>query len=80
MCDDSFYVLRYNQSAYIQFLENGGNTGEEGVEEAFEFITEVSESVKTGSWAGDCFIYTNGSNRLNYLVGSQVYTISHSDK
>lgn len=40
----------------------------------------ILNSVKTGSWAGDCFIYTNGSNRLNYLVGSQVYTISHSDK
>ncbi|KAG2233384.1 hypothetical protein INT48_000387 [Thamnidium elegans] len=80
VCEDSFYVLRYNPAAYMTFLENGGNTGEEGVEEAFEFITEISESVKTGSWAGDCLIYTNGSNRLNYLVGSQVYTISHSDK
>ncbi|CAO3657574.1 unnamed protein product [Mucor hiemalis] len=80
VCDESFYVLRYNASAYYQFLENGGDTGEEGVEEAFEFVTEITESVKTGSWAGDCFIYTNGSNRLNYLVGSQVYTISHSDK
>lgn len=80
VCDESFYVLRYNATAYYQFLENGVDTGEEGVEEAFEFVTEISESVKTGSWAGDCFIYTNGSNRLNYLVGSQVYTISHSDK
>lgn len=80
VCDESFYVLRYNANAYYQFLENGVDTGEEGVEEAFEFVTEISESVKTGSWAGDCFIYTNGSNRLNYLVGSQVYTISHSDK
>jgi coatomer subunit beta' len=35
--------LRYNADAYYQFLENGGQTGEEGVEEAFEFITEISE-------------------------------------
>lgn len=29
---------------------------------------------------GDCFVYTTSpSNRLNYLVGDQVYTISHFD-
>ncbi|EPB83737.1 hypothetical protein HMPREF1544_09478, partial [Mucor circinelloides 1006PhL] len=79
-CEDSFYVLRYNAQAYAQFLENGGDPGEEGVEDAFEFITEIPEGVKTGTWAGDCFIYTNTSNRMNYLVGTETYTISHFDK
>jgi coatomer subunit beta' len=36
--------------------------------------------VRTGEWVGDCFIYTNGTNRLNYLVGDQTYTISHFDQ
>lgn len=37
-------------------------------------------SVRTGQWVGDCFVYTTSpSNRLNYLVGDQVYTISHFD-
>jgi coatomer subunit beta' len=36
-------------------------------------------SVRTGEWVGDCFIYTNSTNRLNYLVGDQTYTISHFD-
>lgn len=36
-------------------------------------------SVRTGTWVGDCFIYTNSTNRLNYLVGDQTYTISHFD-
>jgi coatomer subunit beta' len=35
--------------------------------------------VRTGCWVGDCFIYTNSTNRLNYLVGDQTYTISHFD-
>jgi coatomer subunit beta' len=35
--------------------------------------------VRTGEWVGDCFIYTNSTNRLNYLVGDQTYTISHFD-
>ena len=34
----------------------------------------------TGEWVGDCFIYTNNTNRLNYLVGDQTYTISHFDQ
>lgn len=37
-------------------------------------------SIRTGVWVGDCFIYTNSTNRLNYLVGDQTYTISHFDK
>lgn len=36
--------------------------------------------MRTGEWIGDCFIYTNSTNRLNYLVGDQTYTISHFDK
>jgi coatomer subunit beta' len=42
-CNDSFYVLRYNRSAYSQFVESGGQLGEEGVEEALEFVTEIPE-------------------------------------
>jgi coatomer subunit beta' len=36
--------------------------------------------VRTGEWIGDCFIYTNSTNRLNYLVGDQTYTVSHFDQ
>ncbi|KAF9426090.1 hypothetical protein BGZ94_006955 [Podila epigama] len=78
-CEDSFYVLRYNRTAYSQFVEAGGQVGEEGVEEALEFVTEIPENVQTGCWVGDCFIYTNTANRLNYLVGGQTQTIAHFD-
>lgn len=36
-------------------------------------------SVQTGCWVGDCFIYTNAANRLNYLVGGQTQAIAHFD-
>ncbi|RGB39282.1 coatomer WD associated region-domain-containing protein [Rhizophagus diaphanus] len=78
-CEDTFYVLRFNRQAYTQFIESGGEVSDEGVEQAFEFVTEISESIKTGTWVGDCFIYTNAVNRLNYLVGAQTFTISHFD-
>jgi coatomer subunit beta' len=37
-------------------------------------------SVRTGEWVGDCFLYTSSTNRLNYLVGDQTYTVSHFDQ
>ena len=36
---------------------------------------KVTESVKTGLWVGDCFIYTNSVNRLNYYVGGEIVTV-----
>merc|ERR1719247_630462 len=54
--------------------------GEEGVEEAFDLIQEVSERVYSGLWVGDCFIYNNSAWRLNYVVGSEVTTVFHLDK
>jgi coatomer subunit beta' len=36
--------------------------------------------VKTCKWVGDCFIYTNASNRLSYLIGDQPHVINHFDQ
>ncbi|KAJ1333055.1 coatomer subunit beta' [Microdochium nivale] len=79
-CDDSFYVLRFSREAYVEAFQNGEVDEEDGVEAAFEVITDIAESVRTGEWVGDCFIYTNSTNRLNYLVGDQTYTVSHFDQ
>lgn len=78
-CKDTFYVLRFSREAYVEAL-NAGQVEDDGVEAAFELVTDVNESVRTGQWVGDCFIYTNSTNRLNYLVGDQTYTISHFDQ
>ncbi|KKY21872.1 putative coatomer beta subunit [Diplodia seriata] len=97
-CDDTYYVLRFSRENYVAALQ-AGEVDEDGVEAAFEIITDVNErrvdyyypaigcgdwadllcSVRTGQWVGDCFVYTNSTNRLNYLVGDQTYTISHFD-
>ncbi|KAI9655862.1 MAG: Coatomer subunit beta' [Trizodia sp. TS-e1964] len=77
-CEETFYVLRYSRENYIAAVQSG-EAEEDGVESAFEIITDINESVRTGEWVGDCFIYTNSTNRLNYLVGDQTYTISHFD-
>ena len=43
-------------------------------------VGETEEIVKTGCWVGDCFIYTNSVNRLNYYVGGEIVTIAHLDR
>ncbi|KAK3070643.1 Coatomer subunit beta' [Teratosphaeriaceae sp. CCFEE 6253] len=78
-CEETFYVLRYSREQYLAALQ-AGTVEEDGVEEAFEVVCDINESVRTGQWIGDCFVYTNATNRLNYLVGDQTYTIAHFDQ
>ncbi|KAK9485825.1 coatomer WD associated region-domain-containing protein [Lipomyces starkeyi] len=79
-CDDSFYVLKFSKDAYIVAVQEDRVDEDEGVEEAVEVVTDINETVRTGKWVGDCFIYTTSTNRLNYLVGEQTYTVSHFDQ
>lgn len=78
-CDDSCYILRFSREAFQEAVQSG-QVDDDGVEAAFEVITDISESVRTGEWVGDCFLYTNSTNRLNYLVGAETYTVSHFDQ
>lgn len=41
--DDSYYILRFDRDAYNTRLEEGALITDEGVEEAFEVVAEVSE-------------------------------------
>ncbi|XP_076325541.1 coatomer subunit beta' [Tachypleus tridentatus] len=78
--EDSFYVLKYCLDAVTKARETKEGLCEDGVEDAFDVLGEVQEVVKTGVWIGDCFIYTNSVNRLNYYVGGEIVTIAHLDR
>lgn len=41
--DDSFYLLKFDRDAYNAALESGIEITDEGVEEAFELVAEISE-------------------------------------
>lgn len=75
-CDDTFHVYRFDPSA-LQSAEE--NMTEDGILGSFELLYQINENVATGCWFGDCFIYTNSKNRLNYLVGGKVFNLTHSD-
>ncbi|KAG8192455.1 hypothetical protein JTE90_017985 [Oedothorax gibbosus] len=80
--DDAFYILRYNVEAVVKARHSASRNPipEDGIEQAFEVLGTHMETVKTGLWVGDCFIYTNSVNRLNYYVGGEIVTISHLDR
>jgi coatomer subunit beta' len=79
-CENSFYLLRYNEELVSKFLDQGVETTEQGIEGSFELENEIAEKVKAGYFVGDCFIYTNASGRLNYYVGGEVITLAHLAK
>ncbi|XP_034100019.1 coatomer subunit beta' [Drosophila nasuta] len=78
--DDSYFILGVDTAQISNALESKEGLEDDGVESAFNVLGEVSESVKTGLWVGDCFIYTNSVNRINYYVGGEIVTISHLDR
>ena len=41
-CEDTYYVLRFSREAYVAALQ-AGEVDEDGVEAAFEVITDVNE-------------------------------------
>ncbi|XP_045471490.1 coatomer subunit beta' [Harmonia axyridis] len=77
--EDSYYILSYDVDQ-VQKARDNNQVAEDGVEAAFDVLGEVNESVRTGLWVGDCFIYTNAVNRINYFVGGELVTIAHLDR
>ena len=45
-----------------------------------QVVGETEEVINTGCWVGDCLIYTNSVNRLNYYVGGEIVTVAHFDR
>jgi hypothetical protein len=36
--------------------------------------------IKTAQWIGECLIYTNAANRLNYFIGTESYSVTNFDR
>jgi coatomer subunit beta' len=75
--EGSFFLLTCD-SKLISSVR--GKIGEEGLEDAISLVREVSERVEQGQWVGDCFVFVNNNNKLNYYIGEEVVTLAHLDK
>lgn len=80
--DENFFILRY----FAEIVAKGREVGteefvsEDGHEQAFELVADIPETVKSGLWVCDCFLYTNSDDKLNYYVGGEIVTIAHLDR
>lgn len=75
---DTYYVLHYNKEVVATALSSG-QSFPDGIEGSFELECTINDSVRTGQWIGECFLYTNGDGKLNYTVGGEVMTLHHLD-
>lgn len=41
-CEDTFYILRFSRESYIEAV-NAGQVEDDGVESAFEVVTDINE-------------------------------------
>ena len=76
VCKDSYYILKYDPNALSSYLEQGMEISADGIEESLSLVEEVQEFVQSGTWIGDCFIYTS-NNKLCYFIGNSSYIVSH---
>ena len=74
---DGAYVLTYNAQAAASAIAMGTVSAEDGIDGTFDLLYEINDTVSSGKWVGDCFIYMNNGGRLNYSVGGQIQTLVH---
>mmetsp|Transcript_26385 Transcript_26385/g.72514 ORF Transcript_26385/g.72514 Transcript_26385/m.72514 type:complete len:964 (-) Transcript_26385:2476-5367(-) len=75
--EESAYVLSYNAQQVAQAIAMGQVNPEAGIDGSFELLYEINDTITSGKWVGDCFIFINGAGRLNYCVGGQIETLVH---
>mmetsp|Transcript_33340 Transcript_33340/g.37915 ORF Transcript_33340/g.37915 Transcript_33340/m.37915 type:complete len:936 (+) Transcript_33340:59-2866(+) len=78
-CGESSYVLSFNAQVTSQAISMGQIDPENGVDGSFDLLYEINDTISSGKWVGDCFIYVNNVGRLNYSVGGQIQTLVHLD-
>ncbi|CAR30990.1 hypothetical protein ZYGR_0P02940 [Zygosaccharomyces rouxii] len=76
----SAYSLAFNKDVYEEAVTKGEIDEDNGVDDAFDVLHELNESITSGKWVGDVFICTTSTNRLNYFVGGKTYNLAHLTK
>merc|ERR1719506_3086725 len=73
-------MLKHDKDAVVAAVASGVEQDDDGIEVAFDLMSEVSEKVVSGLWVSDCFVYVNSAQRLLCLVAGSTETIAHLDR
>lgn len=74
-CADSSYILSYNAQATANAIAMQNISPEDGIDGTFDLLYEISDTITSGKWVGDCLIYLNNTGKLNYSVGGKIQTL-----
>lgn len=84
--EDTFYLLQYNHEIVEQALRkinmgSGGESEEDGIEDAFTFIEEFHETINSGWWiSNDCFVFINNKGIISYMLSNKIIKLTTTDK
>lgn len=76
ICEEVTYILRVNPNKIDEYLENTEEPNEEGCEEAFELLMELTEVIVSGIWFEEVFVYVNDKNKVNYVIDTNIFSIT----
>lgn len=57
-----------------------GETGDDGIDEAFSIDAEINDTVTSGIWLKSCFFYLTSQNKLNYIVSDKPISYAFLEK
>lgn len=77
---DSFYILQHDKDAVTAAIVGNASIDEDGIDAAFELVSEVTDKIMSGTWVGDCLVYVSQAQRLISLVAGSQETIAHLDR
>ena len=80
ICSDGTYILKVNFTAieeYIDKMVDGNTKGDEsGCEDSFEIDYDINESIITGFFINEVFVYQNMKNKVNYAINEKIFPIT----
>lgn len=79
ICEEVTYIIKVDLNEinnYITSLENEGEANEEGCETGFDPSFEINESIMTGFFIDEVFVYLNNKNKINYAIEEKIFNIS----
>ncbi|KAH8582991.1 coatomer complex beta [Cryptosporidium sp. chipmunk genotype I] len=92
-CSDTFYLLKYNKQKVEEALSlpiytssNDQHTGNannmhvdnnDGVEIAFDFVSEINDKVESGVWISTCFVYVTSQMRLQIWMNGFIDLVAY---
>ena len=75
------YVLRSNPAIINDALHNAaGVPSDDGIHDAFVMEYEITDSIESGYWIGETFLYVNKDGKLNYFIRGRTTVVAKPTK